>query len=113
MLIVTTNEIPGYRITRVHGDVFGVTARSSNLYDPGHRAEDGEFVVFTNWLVDCRNQARERLRNAARAEGANAVIATRFDFNSINGVMCEISAYDTAVTVEPLSAIDASSDDPT
>jgi len=35
MLIVTTNEIPGYRITRVHGDVFGLTARSSNLCDQG------------------------------------------------------------------------------
>ncbi len=34
MLIVTTNEIPGYRITRVHGDVFGLTARSSSLCDP-------------------------------------------------------------------------------
>ena len=30
MLIVTTNEIPGYRITQVHGDVFGLTVRARN-----------------------------------------------------------------------------------
>jgi uncharacterized protein YbjQ (UPF0145 family) len=30
VLIVTTNEIPGYRITQVHGDVFGLTVRARN-----------------------------------------------------------------------------------
>jgi uncharacterized protein YbjQ (UPF0145 family) len=29
-LIVTTNEIRGYRITQVHGDVFGLIVRVRN-----------------------------------------------------------------------------------
>lgn len=29
-LIVTTNEIPGYRIVQVHGDVFGLIVRARN-----------------------------------------------------------------------------------
>jgi hypothetical protein len=32
VLIVTTNEIPGYRITYVHGDVFGLTVRARNYF---------------------------------------------------------------------------------
>lgn len=31
MLIVTMNEIPGYRITKVHGDVFGLIVRARNI----------------------------------------------------------------------------------
>jgi uncharacterized protein YbjQ (UPF0145 family) len=43
----------------------------------------------------------------ARAKGANAVIAMRFDCNEIGGIMSEIAAYGTAVTVEPVSDITA------
>jgi hypothetical protein len=32
VLIVTTNEIPGYRITAVHGDVFGLVVRARNVF---------------------------------------------------------------------------------
>ena len=32
MLIVTTNEIPGYQITPVHGDVFGLVVRARNVF---------------------------------------------------------------------------------
>jgi hypothetical protein len=32
MLIVTMNEIPGYRITQVHGDVFGLVVRARNYF---------------------------------------------------------------------------------
>ena len=33
ILIVTTNEIPGYRIIQVHGDVFRLTSRGRNNGD--------------------------------------------------------------------------------
>ena len=32
VLIVTTNEVPGYRITQVHGDVFGLIVRARNAF---------------------------------------------------------------------------------
>ena len=31
MLIVTMNDIPGYRITAVHGEVFGLTVHSRHI----------------------------------------------------------------------------------
>jgi uncharacterized protein YbjQ (UPF0145 family) len=104
-LIVTMNEIPGYRITAVHGDVFGLTVRArnyfSNLGAQFQTAVGGEVTAYTTLLTDSRNQARERMWHEARTRGANAVVAMRFDCNQIGDIMSEIAAYGTAVTVEP------------
>ena len=106
VLIVTTNEIPGYRITQVHGDVFGLIVRArnyfSNLGAQFRTLAGGEVAGYTTLLADSRNQARERMWREARARGANAVVAMRFDCNEIGGIMSEIAAYGTAVTVETI-----------
>jgi uncharacterized protein YbjQ (UPF0145 family) len=85
VLIVTMNEIPGYRITEVHGDVFGMVVRArsyfSNLGAQFMTVVGGEVTGYTRLLTDSRNQARERMWRAARARGANAVVAMRFDCN--------------------------------
>jgi uncharacterized protein YbjQ (UPF0145 family) len=105
MLIVTTNDVPCHHITQVHGDVFGliVLARNylSNLGAPFRTIAGGEVAGYTKLLTDSRNHARERMWREARARGANAVVAMRFDCNEISHVMSEIVAYGTAVTVEP------------
>jgi Putative heavy-metal-binding len=70
VLIVTTNEIPGYRITQVHGDVFGPIVRArhyfSNLGAQFRTLAGGEVAGYTKLLADSRNQARERLWREAR-----------------------------------------------
>jgi uncharacterized protein YbjQ (UPF0145 family) len=108
VLIVTTNEIPGYRITQVHGDVFGLIVRArnyfSNLGAQFRTLAGGEVGGYTTLLTDSRNQARERMWREARARGANAVVAMRFDCNEIGDIMSEVAAYGTAVTVEPVQA---------
>jgi uncharacterized protein YbjQ (UPF0145 family) len=107
VLIVTTNEVPGHRITQVHGDVFGLIVRARNVFSNFgaslRTVAGGEVAGYTKLLVDSRNQARERMWREARARGANAVVAMRFDCNEIGDVMSEIVAYGTAVTVEPAS----------
>jgi uncharacterized protein YbjQ (UPF0145 family) len=106
LLIVTTNEIPGYRITKVHGDVFGLIVRArnyfSNLGASLRTIAGGEVAGYTKLLSESRNQARERMSDEARALGANAVVAMRFDCNEIGDIMSEVAAYGTAVTIEPL-----------
>ena len=108
VFIVTTNEIPGYRITAVHGDVFGLVVRARNVFaNVGAglmTAIGGEVTGYTKLLTDSRNQARERMWREARSRGANAVVAMRFDCNEIGDMMSEIAAYGTAVTVEPVAA---------
>jgi len=106
MLIVTMNEVPGYRITQVHGDVFGLVVRSRNMFATMGAQfgaiVGGEVVAYTKLLTSSRNQARERMWREARARGANAIVAMRFDCNEIGQIMSEVAAYGTAVTVEPL-----------
>lgn len=111
VLIVTTNDIPGHRITQVHGDVFGLIVRArnyfSNLGAQFRTLAGGEVAGYTKLLTDSRNEARERMWREARARGANAVVAMRFDCNEIGDIMSEVVAYGTAVTAEPLQAAEA------
>lgn len=106
VLIVTTNDVPGFRVEKVLGDVFGliVLARNafSNLGAQLRTVTGGEVGGYTTLLVDSRNEARERLRQEARARGANAVLAMRFDCNAIGEIMSEVAAYGTAVKIVPI-----------
>ena len=107
VLIVTTNEIAGYRIEEVHGDVFGLTVRARNAFSNigAHfrTIVGGEAAGYTKLLIDSRNEARRRLMDEARLLGANAVVAMRFDCNEIGDIMTEIAAYGTAVSIVPLA----------
>jgi uncharacterized protein YbjQ (UPF0145 family) len=104
VLIVTTNEVPGHQIVQVHGDVFGLVVRArayfSNLGAQLRTIAGGEVAGYTKLLTDSRNQARLRMWHEARARGANAVVAMRFDCNQIGDIMTEVAAYGTAVTVD-------------
>jgi len=103
VLIVTTNEIPGYAITDVYGEVFGLTVRSRHLGSQmGASLKSlvgGELKGMTEALVDSRNDVIERMVAEAEAKGANAIVAMRFDTSEMGGNWTEICAYGTAVRV--------------
>ena len=105
ILISTMNDLPGYDVVTVHGEVYGIIVRARNVFSnigAGLRTVvGGEAKGYTKLLADSRDQATERLRTAAAAKGANAVLAMRFDCNEIGDVMSEVAAYGTAVTVRP------------
>ena len=102
-LIVTMNDIPGYRIEEVMGEVFGLTVRSRNVASvigSGLRSVfGGELKGMTTMLSDSRQEAIGRLVEEAKAEGANAIIAMRFDASELGSTWTEICAYGTAVRV--------------
>ena len=104
LIVTTMNDLPGYRVTEVYGEVFGLTVRSRHLgSDIGASLKGlvgGEIKGYTKMLAQSRIQAIERLRDAAREVGGNAIIAMRFDCNELGGNMTEVAAYGTAVTVE-------------
>jgi uncharacterized protein YbjQ (UPF0145 family) len=108
ILISTMNDVPGYEITAVHGEVFGLIVRARNAFSnigAGFRTlVGGEAKGYTKLLTDSRLHAQERLEEAARGKGANAVIAMRFDCNEIGDIMSEVAAYGTAVTIRPIAA---------
>jgi uncharacterized protein YbjQ (UPF0145 family) len=103
VLVVTTNDIPGFRVERVIGEVFGLTVRSRHLgsqIGAGLKSMvGGELKGLTKTLVETRNQAMERLIEQARSRGANAVLAFRFDVTDASDVGTEVCAYGTAVVI--------------
>jgi uncharacterized protein YbjQ (UPF0145 family) len=101
MLITTTNDLPGYDITEVIGEVFGLTVRSRNLgsqIGAGLKAiAGGELKGMTKVLISSREEVISRMVAEAEAKGGNAVVAFRFDTSEMGGVWTEICAYGTAV----------------
>jgi uncharacterized protein YbjQ (UPF0145 family) len=106
MLIVTSNDIPGYRVVAVLGEVMGMTVRSANIganFVAGLRSiGGGEVNEYTKLVYESRQQVMERMWGDAVARGANGIIAMRFDTGEIGQAFSEVCAYGTAVVVEPI-----------
>jgi len=106
VLISTMNDIPGYAIDEVYGEVFGLTVRSRNIgsqLGAGLKSlVGGELKGMTKVLAESRTTVIERMVAEAEATGANAVLAMRFDTSEMGGVWTEICAYGTAVLVRKL-----------
>ena len=100
------NDLPGYAIDEVLGEVFGLTVRSRNVGSQiGASLKSmvgGELKGMTKMLLEGRAHAQQRLEEEAIARGANAVIAFRFDSSELGTTWTEICAYGTAVRVTKL-----------
>ncbi|WP_405999342.1 YbjQ family protein [Streptomyces sp. NBC_00829] len=103
VLVVTTNDVPGFQVQEVIGEVFGLTVRSRHLgsqIGAGLKSMiGGELKGLTKTLVETRNQAMQRLTEQARSRGANAVLMFRFDVSEAADVGTEVCAYGTAVVL--------------
>ncbi len=108
VLITTMNDLPGYEVEEVYGEVFGLTVRSRNIgsqMGAGLKSlVGGELKGMTKQLAEGRAHAQERLEEEARSKGANAVIAFRFDTSELGSTWTEICAYGTAVRVRRTGA---------
>jgi uncharacterized protein YbjQ (UPF0145 family) len=106
MIVTTTENIPGMRVTRVIGEMFGLTVRTrgvgGNIAAQFRGLAGGEVKSYTKLLEDARREAVDRLVQSATAAGANAVVMMRFDSSEMGQTMSEIVAYGTAVVVEAL-----------
>ena len=107
MLIVTTFDIPGYKIDAVLGEVMGMTVRSANLganFVASFKAiGGGEISEYTNLVYDSRNQVMQRMWEQCVQRGGNAIVAMRFDTGDIGQSFSEVCAYGTAVVVHPIA----------
>ena len=103
MIVTTMNDIPGYTVDEVFGEVFGLTVRSRNIGSQlGASLKSilgGELKGMTKALVDSRKDVMQRMVEEAEGKGANAIIAMRFDTSEMGGNWTEICAYGTAVKV--------------
>jgi uncharacterized protein YbjQ (UPF0145 family) len=101
MIVTTMNDIPGYEIDEVFGEVMGLTVRSRNIGSQiGAQLKSiigGELKGMTTALIDSRQQVLERMVQEAESKGANAIVAMRFDTSEMGPQWTEICAYGTAV----------------
>ncbi|HET9897377.1 MAG TPA: heavy metal-binding domain-containing protein [Streptosporangiaceae bacterium] len=107
MIVTTTENIPGTRVVKTIGQVFGLTVRSRSL--GGNIAAGlkslvgGEIGSYVKLNEDARRQAIDRMVRNAAAMGANAVTMMRFDSTEMGRSMSEIVAYGTARIVEAVA----------
>ncbi|MDE1767902.1 MAG: heavy metal-binding domain-containing protein [Candidatus Micrarchaeota archaeon] len=104
LTVVTTNYVPGNRITKVLGPTFGIIVRSrglgGNIVAGLRGIVGGEIDEYTKMLSEAREHAIARMEENAKALGANAVVEMRFDSADIGQIMTEVVAYGTAVIIE-------------
>ena len=104
MLVVTANDIEGYRVARYLGVVRGITVRSrsviGNIGAGIQSLFGGNITLYTTLCEHARGEAYELMVAHATTMGANAVIAMRYDANEIASGITEVLAYGTAVVVE-------------
>lgn len=103
MLVVTTDDLPGYQILRVLGEVIGATGRHRNPFaDNVLTLKDGSANPrLSRHLERHRRAAVDDMVQQARKIGANAVVGMRFDHREISQAWGEMCAYGTAVLVAP------------
>ncbi|GAB6926346.1 heavy metal-binding domain-containing protein [Paenibacillus sp. JCM 10914] len=106
MIVVTSENIPSYRVVELKGTVFGIVCRSRGVGKDITAAfrglVGGEIKEYTELLEDTRLQAIDRMVKNASLMGANAVVMVRFDSASIGSSMTEVLAYGTAVIAEKI-----------
>lgn len=103
MLISNIEVLPGYLITEHLGLVQGSTVRAKNfgrdMMAGLKNIVGGELKGYTELLNESRQEALDRMKEQARAIGANAVINVRFSTANIAAGASEILAYGTAVVL--------------
>ena len=104
MMILTTPDVPGRRITRVHGLVRGNTIRARHLGRDVlanlRNLAGGEVREYTKMLAEAREQAIDRMVEEAEAMGADAIVGTRFQTSMVMRGAAEMLCYGTAVEIE-------------
>src|ERR1700757_1812027 len=108
MIVATTNDITGHRVTRYLGVVRGITVRSRSIVgNIGAGIQSlfgGNISLYTSLCERAREDAFNQMLAHAGALGANAVIGVRYDATEITAGITEVLCYGTAVAVEPTPA---------
>ena len=107
MIVTTTPDIQGRRVTTTLGMVRGNTIRSRfigrDLMALFRNVAGGEIHEYTKMLAEAREQAIDRMVEEAEQLGADAVVMTRFQTCEVMSGAAEIMCYGTAVRTEAAS----------
>jgi uncharacterized protein YbjQ (UPF0145 family) len=103
MIITTTSEIEGKKVTKTLGLVRGSTIRARHLGKDIMAAfrglAGGEIIEYTKMMAEAREEALQRITEDAEKLGANAIIGLRFTTSMVMQNAAEVLAYGTGVVV--------------
>ena len=101
MIVVTTDYIPGKKVTQALGLVKGNTIRArhvgKDILAGLKNLIGGEIEEYTKMIAESREQSIDRMKEEAKQLGADAVINVRFMTASMMQSAAELLAYGTAV----------------
>ena len=104
MIVTTADGVKGREVTKTIGLVKGSTIRARHMgrdIMAGLRGiVGGEITEYTKMMAEAREQALQRMIEAAEKEGANAVVSMRFGTSMVMSNAAEVLAYGTAVVLE-------------
>jgi len=104
MMITPAAAVPGKRVHRSLGLVYGNTIRArhlgKDLLAGLKNIVGGEIAEYTKLMAEAREQAIDRMTKAAERLGANAILNVHFTTSYIQGNASEILAYGEAVVLE-------------
>ncbi len=104
MIITTSAQIEGKRITKTIGLVKGSTIRARHvgrdIMAAFRGVVGGEITEYTKMMAEAREEAIQRMIEDAQKQGANAIVSMRFTTSMVMTSAAEILAYGTAVIAE-------------
>lgn len=106
MIVSTTHDVSGFRVSRHIGVVRGITVRSRSVvgnWVGGIQSFFGDKLSIYVGLADtARQEAYDHMCEHAEMAGANAIVGMRYDATEIMAGITEVIAYGTAVVIEKI-----------
>jgi uncharacterized protein YbjQ (UPF0145 family) len=112
MLITTTFDFEGYRITEYKGLVRGIIVRAptiaQGIVGGLKNIIGGRIGAYTEMCEQARQQAYDAMLAHATQIGANAIVGVRYDASEVvsKGSATEVLCYGTAVVVKKIVSED-------
>jgi uncharacterized protein YbjQ (UPF0145 family) len=103
-MVTTALEVPGHRIVKNVGIVRGIVVRSRSIVGSFmgglQTIVGGNITIYTNMCETARKDAYQLMCVQAARNGANAIVAMKYDATEVMRGVTEVLCYGTAVVVE-------------
>ncbi len=104
MIVVTTSDVTGSKISETVGMVRGSSIRTRHLgrdiMAVLRNIAGGEIPEYTKMLAEAREQAIDRMVEEAQVLHADAIVTVRFQTSMVMSGAAEMLCYGTAVRLE-------------
>lgn len=104
-MVTTALELPGHQVVENVGLVRGIVVRSRSIvgsfFGNLQTVLGGNITIYTNMCEQARKDAYQLMCVQAEKNGANAIVAVRYDATEVMAGVTEVICYGTAVMVKP------------